>query len=155
MILTLGDYSIHRELCRRVKTGDPGPVREAALALATLDLPSDGVLIPVPSHLGHATDTLLLCCELSSLCGLPVLDALRGERRESLYLLKSAGLPLPPAESLGLRLTQPLPEGLRPILVDNVVGTGLTMKAALAAVPGGIPCTLAVDYSRCTLCTAP
>jgi len=151
-ILTLGDYSLQRELCHRVKTGDHLPIREAAQAMAAgLELPSDGVLIPIPSHIGHATDTLLLCNELSSLCGLPVLDVLRGAQRDSLYLLKTAGTPLPDASFLAMYLTQELPDGIRPLLVDNVIGTGLTMKAALALVPDGIPCTLAVDYSRCTL----
>ena len=151
-ILTLGDYSLQRELCHRVKTSSLPSLREAASKLAEgICFPADGLLIPVPSHLGIATDTLLLCNELSSLTGLPVCDALISNGHDSLYLLKKAGSPLPPYLSLNFRLKSGLPSGLKPILVDNVISTGTTMKAALSAVPGGIPCSIAIDYARLIL----
>ena len=151
-ILTLGDYSLQRELCHRVKTSSLPSLREAAGKLAAgLDFPADGVLIPVPSHLGTATDTLLLCNELSRLTGLPVCDALTCSGHDSLYLLKKAGSPLPDITSMDFRLKAELPTGLRPLLVDNVISTGTTMKGALSAVPGGIPCSIAIDYARLIL----
>ena len=116
-----------------------------------LTLPSDGVLIPMPSHLGYATDTLDLCKELSSLTGLPVMDILYGDMRESVHNLKSVTGEIPTDISLGFHLTRDVPSGLRPLVVDNVIGTGFTMKAALTLIPKCIPCTLAVDYRRCTL----
>lgn len=151
-ILTLGDWSLHGDLARRVKGGDPSVIREAAGMMAsTLALPPDGVLIPVPSHLGRATDMLLLSQAISELTGLPVLDILCGPERTSVYHLKKAGMPLPDPSALGLRLHGDLPCGVTPLLVDNVIGTGLTMKAALDLVPSGVPCTLAVDYRRMSL----
>ena len=53
--------------------------------------------------------------------------------------------------SLGLCLCGDLPAGVTPLLVDNVIGTGLSMKAALALVPSGVPCTIAVDTRRMSL----
>ena len=151
-ILTLGDYSLQRELCHRVKTSSLPSLREAASKLAEgICFPAEGLLIPVPSHLGIATDTLLLCNELSSLTGLPVCDALISNGHDSLYLLKKAGSPLPDIPSMDFRLKAELPAGLRPLLVDNVISTGTTMKAALSVVPDGIPCSIAVDYARLML----
>ena len=151
-ILALGDYSAYRDICHKVKTSYRPFLREAAGMMADLlTLPSDGVLIPMPSHLGYATDTLDLCKELSSLTGLPVMDILHGDMRESIHNLKSLTGEIPTDISLGFRLTRDVPSGLRSLVVDNVIGTGFTMKAALALIPGFIPCTLAVDYRRCTL----
>ena len=151
-ILALGDYSAFREICHKVKTSYHPFVRKAASMMAALlTLPSDGVLIPMPSHLGYATDTLDLCEELSSMTGLPVMDILRGDMRESLYNLKSLTGEIPADVHLGFRLTRDLPVGLRPLVVDNVIGTGFTMKSALALIPDGVPCTLAVDTRKCTL----
>ena len=135
-----------------MKTSSLPSLREAASKLAEgICFPADGLLIPVPSHLGIATDTLLLCNELSSLTGLPVCDALISNGHDSLYLLKKAGSPLPDIPSMDFRLKAELPAGLRPFLVDNVISTGTTMKAALSDVPDGIPCSIAVDYARLML----
>ena len=151
-ILALGDYSAYRDICHKVKTSYHPFVREAAGLMADLlTLPSDGVLIPMPSHLGYATDTLDLCKELSSLTGLPVLDILHGDMRESVHKLKSLTGEIPADFCLGLRLTRDVPAGLRPLVVDNVIGTGFTMKTVLAIIPDAIPCTLAVDSLKCTL----
>ena len=151
-ILALGDYSAYRDICHKVKTSYRPFLREAAGMMADLlTLPSDVVLIPMPSHLGYATDTLDLCKELSSLTGLPVMDILHGDMRESIHNLKSLTGEIPTDISLGFRLTRDVPSGLSPLVVDNVIGTGFTMKAALALIPECIPCTLAVDYRRCTL----
>lgn len=151
-ILALGDYNAYRDICHKVKTSYRPFLREAAGMMADLlTLPSDGVLIPMPSHLGYATDTLDLCKELSSLTGLPVMDILHGDMRESIHNLKSLTGEIPTDISLGFRLTRDVPSGLSPLVVDNVIGTGFTMKAALALIPECIPCTLAVDYRRCTL----
>ena len=151
-VLALGDYSAYRDICHKVKTSYRPFVREAAGIMAShLSLPSDGVLIPMPSHLGYATDTLALCKELSGLTGLPVMDILHGDMRESVHNLKSVTGEIPAEFSLGLRLTRDVPAGLRPLVVDNVIGTGFTMKSVLALIPDAMPCTLAVDSLKCTL----
>lgn len=145
-ILSLGDYAPLRSICHRVKTGDASALSDAAARMASgIIFPARTLLIPVPSHLGYATDTLALCEELSRRTGFPVLDILLGKSRESLYLLKRCGAPMPGTGMLDMHLAADIPSGFQPVLVDNVIATGLTMRAALSAVPSAIPCAVAVD----------
>ena len=146
-ILSVGEYSTYRELCHRVKTGERSSIQEAAHLMAErISFLSTRILIPMPSHLGYATDTLRLCNEISSLTGLPVMNALMGNERESLYYLKRNGEEVADLSFFGFHLVRDIPAELMPVIVDNVIATGQTMKAALAAVRKAIPCAIAVDY---------
>ena len=145
-ILSVGKYSTYRELCHRVKTGERSSIQEAAHLMAErIPFLLTSVLIPMPSHLGYATDTLELCNEVSNLTGLSVIDALQGVERESLYYLKRNGKKVPDSSYFGFHLACDIPAELTPVIVDNVIATGHTMKAALAAVRKAIPCAIAVD----------
>ena len=145
-ILSVGEYSIYRELCHRVKTGELSSIQEAAYLMAErISFLSTRILIPMPSHLGYATDTLRLCNEISILTGLPVVNALMGNERESLFYLKRNGEKVPDLAFFGFHLVRDIPAELTPVIVDNVIATGQTMKAALTAVPTGVPCSIAVD----------
>ena len=145
-ILSVGEYSIYRELCHRVKTGELSSIQEAAYLMAErISFLSTRILIPMPSHLGYATDTLRLCNEISILTGLPVVNALMGNERESLYYLKRNG-EVPDLSFFGFHLVRDIPAELTPVIVDNVIATGQTMKAALSVVRQAIPCAIAVDY---------
>ena len=103
------------------------------------------VLFPMPSHLGFATDTLGICNEISSLTGIPVVNALRGKERESMYHLKQNGIVIPDPSFFGFHLVVDIPADLTPVIVDNVIATGLTMNAALGVVQSATPCLLAHD----------
>ena len=145
-ILSVGEYSTYRDLCHRVKTGERSSIQEAAHLMAErIPFLLTSVLIPMPSHLGYASDTLRLCNEISSLTGLPVIDALLGNKRESLYHLKRNGMVVPDSSFFGYHLVRDIPAYLTPVIVDNVIATGQTMKAAIAAVMKAIPCAIAVD----------
>lgn len=144
-ILTLGEYEFHRELCHQVKTSIQATKEAAKRMSQGIRFPSDGILIPVPSHTGHATYTTLLCKEISALTGLPFRDALSCNEHDSLYQLKKSNSPLPHPKSLNFHLKAEIPQKLTPILVDNVIASGTTMTAALLAIPNGIPCSIAVD----------
>ena len=146
-ILSVGEYSTYRDLCHRVKTGERSSLQEAAHMMAErISFLSTRILIPMPSHLGYATDTLRLCNEISSLTGLPVMNALMGSERESLYYLKRNVEEVPDLSFFGFHLVRDIPAELTPVIVDNVIATGQTMKAALSAVRKAIPCAIAVDY---------
>ena len=146
-ILSVGEYSIYRELCNRVKTGERCSILEAAYLIADrIPFLLTSVLIPMPSHLGYATDTLEICSEVSKLTGLSVLDALQGVERESLYYIKRNGKEVPDPSFFGFHLVRDIPADLTPVIVDNVIATGQTMKAALSAVRTAIPCAIAIDY---------
>ncbi|MGQ0654916.1 MAG: hypothetical protein ACT4P4_22055, partial [Betaproteobacteria bacterium] len=130
-----------------LQRGDDAAIERAAAQMAK-GLPWDVVLVPVPGHGGRAEQTLRLASAIADVVwkrnggerfpkGAPkhrpdVRDILRGGRRERQYDLKKAGeLPLSGA-AFGFRHVGYLPN-TRIFLVDGVMGTGETMKAALAA----------------------
>ena len=105
-------------------------------------------LVPAPGHEGYATHTLRLANKISELTGLPVVDALRGEPRESQYDHKKAtGKPLN-AEELRIFKVAEIPHPYMPIVIDNVVHTGNTAKACVKALGGGIVVSLASAVSQ-------
>lgn len=101
------------------------------------------VLVPVPGHHGYAEETTKLCRSISMATGLPVCDVLRGNDREPNYLAKKNGRPLTEVQ-LGFTQVKPLPKGCIPVVVDNVVDTGVSAKAAIHAMGKGIVLTFAM-----------
>ena len=83
-------------------------------------------------------------CDIASYTCLPVIDALRGKDRESQYEAKYKGRSLT-EEQLGFRKVISLPSDRIPYLVDNVVDTGTTAKAAFKALGGGIVLSYAMS----------
>lgn len=147
-LFTLGSYSDYKTLCHSLKADDSLAIREAAALMASgLVLPQDSILIPMPSHLGYATNTLLLADAISELTGVPVMDALRGNCRCSVYDAKRHGHTVT-AEELGFGLKMDVPAGLRPFILDNVVATGLTAGAAIGVLPEASVIALAVDMDK-------
>lgn len=100
-------------------------------------IPTNAVLVPMPSHTGRATYTKDLCRLIARETAAEVCDYLRGKERETLYNLKRQGRHVLPAK-LGFYLSQPLPAGKRVIIIDNVVATGTTAAAAVRAIGGGV-----------------
>ena len=129
------------EICHAAKDGDAGAIRKMAEEMAK-DLRGDEILVPVPSRSGIATITRRLADEISKLSGCKVENVLRGPTRESLYELKKNGQAITP-EMLGLQASH-IPEG-RVMLVDNVVATGTTARAAMKAIPGAWMLAYAMD----------
>ena len=138
-------YDEVRDLCHKVKE-NAYTVRRDQLEPLALALPQKTVLVPVPGHKGHAGYTLDLAYRLQETAKATgkdarVVDALKGNPRESLCLLKQNGadtenIPveyhLNPEEidSEGIQL---LTRTFRIVLVDNVIDTGRTAHAAMEA----------------------
>ena len=76
---------------------------------------------------------------ISSYTHLPIVDALRGIERDSQYVAKKRGLTLS-AEDMGFYRHKYLPSNRTPYLIDNVVDTGNTAKAAVKALGCGTCC---------------
>lgn len=132
-----------RAVAHGVKDGDPDQIKAAAHILLPA-FPESSVLIPMPSHDGNAESTLALVEAISAINGMTVLDVLKGRPRMSQYDAKYNGVTLN-AEDLGLYLDGDIPEGLHPCIVDNVIATGLTARAAINCVPHATVFAIAYD----------
>lgn len=135
------------KLAHDVKKRNPEDIKKAAKMLKPYVI-KDAVLVPVPSHKGMATDTLDLAKELGKITHTPVADVLKGNSRISQYAAKKEGRPLS-SEQLEIIKVKSLPKNKIPVLIDNVVNTGNTAKAAIEAVGGGVMLSLGVArYSK-------
>ena len=83
-------------------------------------------------------------CDIASYTCLPVIDALRGKDRESQYEAKYRGYTLS-QEEMGFERIASIPDGKQPVLIDNVVDTGTTAKAAFKALGSGIVLSYAMS----------
>jgi len=90
------------------------------------------ILVPIPGHEGRANYTRELCEEIGLLTGMRTADVLRGKHHLPLYQAKRNDMK---AEGIRIdfRLICPIPKGVTPIIVDNVLDTGHTAWAAIKA----------------------
>ena len=123
------------ETAHAMKEGANWAIHRAAAEMVQY-IPTNAVLVPMPSHTGKATYTLELCKRIARETAAEVCDYLKGTPRETLYNLKKQGRHILPAK-LGFYLSQPLPANKRIIIIDNVVATGTT-AAAVRAIGGGV-----------------
>lgn len=129
-------------LAKKIKDGDGIAIRRAAEKMSPL-VKKDDILVPVPSHNGRAEYTLTLSRQIAALTGAVVKDVLAGEKRESSYLLKKKGIMLQ-VGNLGFRLIGDKPEG-HVLVVDNVIASGNTAKAAVDVISDATVLALAED----------
>jgi len=136
---------INNWLCHKLKENDPQAITYCARQLVKM-LPENAVVVPIPGHHGFALQTLYLARAINEQSGgiIPVANVLKGNSRMSNYQAKKEGSLLP-AEELGFRQVAPLPKGKVPYLLDNVVDTGTTAKAAINALGGGIVLSYAMS----------
>ena len=139
-----------RALCHAVKDGDPVAILETAALLAPY-VPNGSILVPVPNHDGRAGYTLELAKAIRERLprkDVTVLDALKGLPHPSLCEMKHAGFNLASVDYgfdfTGRRERMFLKNyngsnGHPVFLVDNVIDTGRTARAAYVAL--GLPDT--------------
>ena len=136
---------INNWLCHKLKENDPRAITYCARQLVKM-LPENAVVVPIPGHHGFALQTLYLAKAISEQTDgiIPVANVLKGNSRTSNYQAKKAGHPLTSSE-LGFRQVAPLPKDKVPYLLDNVVDTGTTAKAAIITLGGGIVLSYAMS----------
>lgn len=136
---------INNWLCHKLKENDPQAIAHCARQLAKM-LPENAVVIPIPGHHGFALQTLYLARAINKQSDgiIPVANVLKGNSRVSNYQAKIEGHPLTSSE-LCFRQVAPLPKDRVPYLLDNVVDTGTTAKAAINALGGGIVLSYAMS----------
>ena len=136
---------INNWLCHKLKENNSQAINYCARQLVKM-LPDNAVIVPIPGHYGYAVQTLYLARAISeqSNWNIPVANVLKGISRMSNYQAKKDGQPLS-AEELGFRQVRVLPKGKLPYLLDNVVDTGATAKAAFKALGCGIVLSYAMS----------
>ena len=143
--LSTGHYyeGINQWVAHKLKEGDAEVFDYAARQMAKL-LPKNAVLVPIPGRHGTPDQTMRLCRDIASYTHLPIIDALRGNDRESQYEAKYKGRSLT-EEQLGFNKVTSLPSDRVPYLIDNVVDTGTTAKVAVKALGGGVVLSYAMS----------
>ena len=135
-----------KKLAHAVKDGDADAIDAMAKEMAA-KVPENAVLIPMPSRSGKATNMKDLAEAISKISGAPVADVLTGKKRKSLYEAKKKGETIS-ADDLKMQLTGELPKGKIPIIIDNVLATGATFKAAKEAIPNAKIIVHSVDQIK-------
>ena len=143
--LSTGRYydGINQWVAHKLKDGDNDAIDYAARQIAKL-LPQNAVLVPIPGHHGKAEQTMQLARAISSYTHLPIVDALRGIERDSQYDAKKRGQTLS-GENMGFYRQKSLSTNRIPYIIDNVVDTGNTAKAAVKALGCGIVISFAMS----------
>ncbi len=138
-----------KQIAHGIKEGDISSIDLAAVEMVKLVKDGD-ILIPIPSRTGKATTTLALANRIAELAGKgKVADVLTGKERESLYNIKKEGKELPKASELEfvLKNQDVLNGNNRVVFVDNVMGTGTTLEAAVELIPNATALVYAKDNS--------
>ena len=133
-----------KKICHLLKEEDPAAILVATDFLSD-QVSKNDVLIPMPSRSGCPTDAKELAGQIADKTGAIVFDCLVGNDRESVYEAKKQNKN-PRKIDFGFHLTAPLPKADRYFMVDNVIGTGITMSQALNAVGNNAePLVYAID----------
>lgn len=140
-----GNYrkKAHNDLAKEMKHGNSLAIAIAAAEMERY-IPNNAVLVPMPSHQGFATYTLELARRIGELTQTEVCDTLKGNPRQSLYLLKRQGKN-PKKTKFGFYLAEAVPTDKQIIIIDNVVATGTTATAAANVVGDCVVFALADD----------
>lgn len=143
------DYHIPavKDIAKRLKLSEPNAIKIAANFLSK-QVDSEDVLIPMPSRKGFPTDTNDLAVAIAEMTGAKVFSCLIGKERESVYELKKQGKDVY-SFNFQFELRCQFPKAKRYFIVDNVIGTGITMKNALLAIGvNAEPLVYAIDLKN-------
>ena len=119
-----------RHLAKRLKDGKPSAIIRTAEIFAKI-LPTDSVIIPMPSHNGRATVMLEVADAVSSIrrdCR--TADILSADPHCGQYAAKKTGAATP---HIVMHLDGEAPRNA--VIIDNVIDTGATYRAAQAVLP--------------------
>ena len=145
-IIYAKNYNEVRDLCHNVKESKPCPGLPVFYDEASAAMPVKAVLVPMPGSGGIASYTNDMAHELAmsinrQSCGKTavVLNCLVGSVRDSVCRRKEAGEPFDDIEfgfrfvneEAKVRLEKFIRAGWDVILVDNVIDTGTTARAAM------------------------
>jgi GNAT superfamily N-acetyltransferase len=121
-----------RKIAKELKEEKLSAIEEVANFLSSQVTEND-VLIPMPSRVGVSTDTKKLAEKISEKTGAKIFDCLIGRKRESIYELKKINEDVSHF-GFEFEINCEIPKANNYFIVDNVIGTGVTMKNALKLV---------------------
>ena len=119
----------HAAIARGVASGDAQCI-DVAAKLFDLYLPDGAVVVPMPSHNGHAEQMLQVAERMNSR---RVWDVLIARPHESSRSQKADGLSPSPVEMWLDDGEWWVSKGINICIIDNTVATGVTATAALSA----------------------
>jgi hypothetical protein len=140
-----------RKIAKELKEEKLSAIEEVANFLSSQVTEND-VLIPMPSRVGVSTDTKKLAEKISEKTGAKIFDCLIGRKRESIYELKKINEDVSHFR-FEFEINCEIPKANNYFIVDNVIGTGVTMKNALKLVMDKVgdnvnPLVYAVDLKH-------
>jgi GNAT superfamily N-acetyltransferase/vacuolar-type H+-ATPase subunit E/Vma4 len=140
-----------RTIARELKQEKFSAIQEVVDFLSK-QVNEEDVLIPMPSRYGYATDTQKLVEKISERTGAKVFDCLVGKKRQSIYELKKTNQDVSDFE-FDFQINCEIPKARNYFIVDNVIGTGITMKNALMNVIARVgknvsPLVYAIDLNN-------
>ena len=140
-----------RTIAKELKQEKASAIKEVVDFLSK-QVTEEDVLIPMPSRFGFATDTQKLAEKISEKTGAKVFDCLVGKKRESIYELKKTNQDVSEFE-FDFQINCEIPKARNYFIVDNVIGTGTTMKNALMNVIARVgknvsPLVYAIDLNN-------
>lgn len=143
--LSTGRYydGINRWVAHKLKDGD-NDAQTMLHARQQSQVPQNAVLVPIPGHHGKAEQTMQLAKAISSYTHLPIVEALRGIERAHNMMPRKDKQTLS-AEDMGFYKYKDLPSNRTPYLIDNVVDTGNTAKAAVKALGSWNSCFICYE----------
>lgn len=136
-----------RKTVMEAKAGDPKATEKIARDLSLL-IPARCRLVPVPSHHGQPTHTaaIALRMKFDFMQSLPeYLPAISGKKRTSQYVTKKNG-GLLKEDDFGFHLDEhPRGPNKDIYIIEDIVGTGETVKAMTKLLPGATVVCYAID----------
>lgn len=114
-------------------------IKEAAKEMAVL-AKRENILVPVPNSKGNTSANLKLAEEIAKISGSEVRDIIGIERereRESNRLRSKAGLRRLEPQKLGYKLVGDVGDARKVLFIDNVAGSGSTIRALVNLINGG------------------
>lgn len=131
-----------RTIAHGIKAMIPEAVLEAAKQMAK-HIPTGSVLVPIPGAKGFSSSALLLANAIAQIKRVGIADVLESRPRVSQYAAKKFGGGLT-AEQMQMKLKDGAKAPKNAVLIDNVAGTGETIRAARLALGSNV---LAVVYA--------
>lgn len=142
-IMWVGRYEgLLRHVARGCSYGDATSLFSGAQVLSAF-IEDGTIIVPMPSHIGYATTMKWLCERIETINeikSIKMFDCLVCNPHESSRLVKiQNGVP----PDIRMYLKKDPPKDKRILIIDNVVCTGMTARAALAALPNATVLTIA------------